>query len=166
MHPACLPEDDLLEQCEICRQRRSGPGGQHRNKVETAVFVRHLPTAVEAQAVERRSQEQNRIQALFRLRLKLAVQFRHPLDNPDERSELWRSRSSQGRLAINSTHDDFPAILAEALDVLAHDQYDHKLAATRLQCSPSQLVKLLRKHAEAFHSVNTARQQQSLRPLR
>ena len=31
---------------------------------------------------------------------------------------LWQSRCSGG-LKINATHDDFPALLAEALDVLA-----------------------------------------------
>ena len=37
IHPAALPFDALLKECEVRRLRRSGPGGQHRNKVETAV---------------------------------------------------------------------------------------------------------------------------------
>ena len=36
-HPATWPEGRLLKHCSSRRQRRSGPGGQHRNKVETAV---------------------------------------------------------------------------------------------------------------------------------
>ena len=55
MHPARLPIDELLADCEERRLRRGGPGGQHRNKVETAVELTHRPTSVAAEANERRS---------------------------------------------------------------------------------------------------------------
>ena len=79
VHPASLDIETLISDCEIRRQRRSGPGGQHRNKVETAIFIKHLPTGIEAGATERRSQEQNRLRAIGRLRLKLAVEHREAL---------------------------------------------------------------------------------------
>ena len=60
-HPAATRAEQLLAECEVRRLRRSGPGGQHRNKVETAVALRHLPTGVQAEANERRSQAQNRL---------------------------------------------------------------------------------------------------------
>ena len=67
-HPATLSEPVLLKQCVINFGRTSGPGGQHRNKVETAVRVEHTPTGVAAAATERRKQQENRREAIRRLR--------------------------------------------------------------------------------------------------
>ena len=72
MHPAALPPDVLLNDCEIRRTRRGGPGGQHRNKVETAVVIKHRPTGAVGAASERRSQDLNRQAALQRLRVNLS----------------------------------------------------------------------------------------------
>ena len=81
----------LLAECDTKRQKRSGPGGQHRNKVETAVILTHRPTQIQGQASEQRSQEQNRRVALFRLRLNLALQFLCEVTNTIP-SELWQQR--------------------------------------------------------------------------
>jgi protein subunit release factor B len=43
----------------IDRTRGSGPGGQHRNKVETAVRMTHLPTGLQAWSSKGRSQADN-----------------------------------------------------------------------------------------------------------
>jgi hypothetical protein len=51
--------------------KASGPGGQHRNKRETAVRIRHLPSGVTALATEHRSQARNKALALRRLELKV-----------------------------------------------------------------------------------------------
>ena len=59
-HPAALEEAVLASQCKVRTTRRSGPGGQNRNKVETAVELIHGPTGLRAQASERRSQGENR----------------------------------------------------------------------------------------------------------
>ena len=65
-HPAGLDAAVLAKQCEFQATRRSGPGGQNRNKVETAVILTHRPTGVSAQASERRTQGVNRRAALER----------------------------------------------------------------------------------------------------
>lgn len=72
-HPSCLPLEELETECEFRTTKRSGPGGQHRNKVETAVIVTHRPSGCVAEANESRSQATNRLRAMFRLRLRLAV---------------------------------------------------------------------------------------------
>jgi protein subunit release factor B len=66
-----LPDDALLGQCEVTVHRAGGPGGQHRNKVETAIRLLHLPSGVMAVAKDERSRTQNLRKALERLRGKL-----------------------------------------------------------------------------------------------
>jgi ribosome-associated protein len=73
---AALPDEELLAECEVDVFVASGPGGQHRNKTESGVRLRHLPTGVVVTATERRSQLQNRGVALERLREKLAAMSR------------------------------------------------------------------------------------------
>ncbi len=166
MHPAALDEDDLLKHCDLASGRASGPGGQNRNKVETAIRLTHRPTGITATATERRHKEQNRQQALFRLRVKLAVQVREPVDPGASASGCWSSRVKGGRLQINPTHHDFPALLAEAMDRVAAMQGDVSAAAEALGVSMSQLVKLLKHEPAAIESLNQARQAVGLRKLR
>lgn len=167
-HPAGLPEDALLAQCELWHQRRSGPGGQHRNKVETAVVLIHLPTSIRGEASERRSQAANRKVAVHRLRVKLALEVRSPQKPLAEsaRSELWQSRVRGGQIHVSAGHADFPSLLAEALDVLAACELDTQASGRALGCSASQLVKFLKQEPEALMQVNAQRRQRNLRPLR
>jgi hypothetical protein len=166
LHPAAAAAEELLRQCETERLRRSGPGGQHRNKVETAIRLRHRPTGVRAEASERRSQAENRRVALARLRIELALQIRSSPEPGQPASSLWRSRLSDGRISVNAAHEDFPALLAEALDRIAVHQGDVKPAAESLLSTSSQLVKLLKKEPRALALVNRWRAEHGLAPLR
>ena len=165
-HPAAASDADLLKICEVRRLRRSGPGGQHRNKVETAVQLMHRPTGIVAEANERRSQAENQRVALWRLRVTLAIEVRTACDTQAGPSALWRSRRRQGKLSINPAHADFAPLLAEALDWLAALDWDITRAAERLQCTASQLVKLLACEPRSLSRLNTARKERGFRPLR
>lgn len=161
-HPAALPIDVLMADCRVDRTRGSGPGGQHRNKTETAIVITHLPTRVRGEASERRSQAENLAQAKFRLRLELALAVRS--SDPFGPSELWRSRVAGERISVSSSHDDFPAILAEALDRLAAVDWSAPAAAERLGVSTSQLVKLLKQEPRGLGMLNREQAARGLRP--
>src|SRR5512137_2779275 len=61
----------LKKQVIIETYRSSGPGGQRKNKTETAVRLKHLPSGITVVATEHRSQAKNRELALERLRDRL-----------------------------------------------------------------------------------------------
>ncbi len=163
-HPAALPIDELLADCRVDRTRGSGPGGQHRNKTETAIVITHLPTGVRGEASERRSQGENLAQAKFRLRLELAIDVRAP--RGEAPSPLWMGRVAGERMTISQTHDDFPAILTEALDCLAAEEWSATTAAAWLGISTSQLVKLLKLAPRALGLLNAEQAAKGLRPFR
>ncbi|HEY3041908.1 MAG TPA: peptide chain release factor-like protein [Pyrinomonadaceae bacterium] len=68
-----LPESDeeLLRECEVETFRSSGPGGQHVNKTESAVRLRHLPSGVVVTSQQERSQHRNKALCLEKLRKKI-----------------------------------------------------------------------------------------------
>jgi len=68
-----LDDAKLLAECEESFFVASGPGGQHRNKTASGVRLTHPPTELSVTATERRSQAQNRAEALERLRRGLAA---------------------------------------------------------------------------------------------
>lgn len=162
-HPASLPIDELLADCRVDRTRGSGPGGQHRNKTETAIVITHLPTGVRGEASERRSQAENLTQAKFRLRLELAVAVRSSEEIVSP-STLWRSRVAGERITVSASHIDVPAILAEALDVLAATDWSAPAAAERLGISTSQLVKLLKLEPRGLAMLNREQAARGRRP--
>jgi hypothetical protein len=169
-HPAALDPVALARQCKMRMTRRSGPGGQNRNKVETAVELIHGPTGVRAQASERRSQRENREIALRRLRIELAISIRRTIDlgqagNAYAPSALWLKRCRAGRLVVNPDHAEFPALLAETLDVLRAGAFEPKTAARALACTPSQLIKLIKEEPRALRWINEERCKKGRRPL-
>ena len=71
MAPFPTDRQTLERECVLSFVRGSGPGGQHRNKVETGVRLVHPPSGVTVVATDQRSQHQNREAAFERLIAKL-----------------------------------------------------------------------------------------------
>src|SRR5512143_3190434 len=68
----------LLADCDVETYRASGPGGQHRNKTESAVRMTHRPSGLVRVATEYRSQLRNRVLALERIWRALEARKRKP----------------------------------------------------------------------------------------
>ena len=86
-------KDVKLESC-----RASGPGGQHVNKVETAVRGTHLPSGIQVLAMDSRSQLQNKQLCLERLEAKFMAWQMEALvakqqDQWQEHNELKRGNA-------------------------------------------------------------------------
>ena len=169
IHPSCKPTTELLTQCDLRTQRRSGPGGQHRNKTSSGVFLVHRETGVVSEATERRSQADNRRVALNRLRLKLAIEVRtrSPITKAicDQELEL-RVRLRDRRVRIASKHEDYPALCALLLNDLHFTGGQPSLVSDQWGVGSSAIVRFLKSYPPLLLKVNAIRQHHDRLPLR
>ena len=79
---------------KIIYTRGSGPGGQHKNKVETCVVVTHVPTGLQERCQDTRSRERNLNLAKERLARKIQLQEDQKLQEQknDRRKELIQTQ--------------------------------------------------------------------------
>lgn len=166
IHPVLLDDDKLLGECDVSRLRRGGPGGQHRNKVETAVLLRHEPSDVSAEANESRSQETNRRTALKRLRLKLAIERVRLGDDVAALEDVWKSQVRHRRVTASVSSKSGPAMVAFVFHLFEAYQDDLAAVVERLECTTSQLVKFLKTDAHVLTAVNERRARAGLHRLR
>ena len=110
-----LPEldEDLLRECEVDTFRSSGPGGQHVNKTESAVRLKHVPSGIVVSSQQERSQHRNKVLCLQKLRKRVALLNHRPkkrvptripravkerkLEEKTRRSQIKRLRSKPAR---------------------------------------------------------------------
>ena len=154
-----LDDAALLRQCREERYRASGPGGQRRNKVETAIRLHHRPSSLSAQAEESRSLQENRVRALRRLRERIALELRSPLDldAPQLAPELLAQRGPKGTLAVNPRNPAYPIVVATVLDALATADGSYARAARALGLTTSQLLRFLRSDPQVWRAAERIR---------
>ena len=160
----------LLAQCEVDRYRASGPGGQHRNKTESAVRLRHKPTAVSAIGEDSRSQHENKYAALRRLRTHLALQLREPITIegfvPSPMLAGMLAKGTQPLGAKTRQTPPYWASMAQLLDVFVAHGGEVATTAATLGLSTGALSKMLMHDELVARVVNDERRRLGLRPLR
>lgn len=159
-----LDDRELLAQCEVDTFRGTGPGGQKRNKTESAVRLRHLPTGLVARSDDSRSQHENRGHALRRLRLVIALEKRTALDlanytPPHELSELLA-----GRLGRRNVR--YPLAIAAMLDLLLAAGQSLSEAAGNAGSTTSRFSRVATNDPTLLQKINADRTAAGLRPLR
>lgn len=80
------PKDVVVATC-----RASGPGGQHVNKVETAVRCSHIPSGIQVLAADSRSQLQNKQLGMERLKAKVIAW--HTAQLLEQQQDQWQEHN-------------------------------------------------------------------------
>ncbi|MCF0215399.1 MAG: peptide chain release factor [Fibrobacteraceae bacterium] len=131
--------DELLRACSLKGFQGKGPGGQHRNKTNTGVSLTLAPYNLEIRSVESRSAKENKVHALHRMQMALALQIR---ETPPEIEIPFPGSNGH----IQPSNPLFPLFVAHVFDIMAAKNGDTKAAAAAFNISPSALVKILRQH--------------------
>lgn len=188
VHPRDLTEEQLLAQCRSEAFRGSGPGGQHRNKTSSAVRLTHEPSGLSAVASESRSQRENRRRALQRLRRRIALELRAPLDPEKFELPQWlaeaiappargagaaggrRDGRDPGKRAprltrLSPRHQKYLQGVGLVLDLLAPLHGSVSAAAERIGVTSADLVAFLQRDEKLLAHVNRLRKASGLKPL-
>jgi hypothetical protein len=165
-----LGDDELVRACEVDRYRASGAGGQHRNKTESAVRVRHLTTGATAFADDSRSQHENKAKAVKRLRGALALTVRGEVALEGYvASEPLRRLVAGGTAPLGEKTRQTPGYwlaIGHLLDLFVATGAEVAATAERLGVTSSALAKLLTHDDQVHRAANQYRSQRGLRPLR
>jgi hypothetical protein len=143
--------DELLRECQLKGYQGSGPGGQHRNKTNTGVNLRLSAYNLEIKSCESRSAAENKVHALHRMRMAIALEVR---ETPKPVSEL-KFPGSNGR--IQSSNLGFAPFIADVLDIVALNNGDTKPAAVAFGLSPTALTRILHQEKSVIEKVQSLR---------
>ena len=163
-----LTQDDaaLLADCLVDTYRSRGPGGQHRNKVSSAVRLRHQPTGLIVIAEEDRSQHTNKAKAIRRLRLAIALHVRAPVPAPFAPPEVFREHvTAAGRIEVSRRNPAYPVVVAAVLDVLAACGGQLRESAAMLGLTTAQLSRFIVGDGKVLDAANRLRHAAGLKPL-
>ncbi|MCA9666907.1 MAG: hypothetical protein KC503_15010 [Myxococcales bacterium] len=166
LDPLALSDAALLAQCEVDTYRASGPGGQKRNKTESAVRLRHLPSGLSATATDSRSQHENRARALRRLRWEIAARRRRELTLEDYAPPEALRALLPGGAGVGRKSAEYAIAISHLLDLFVAEQCAVSATAQRLGISSGALSKLLLAEPWVARAVGELRAARGLRALR
>ncbi|MBW2733368.1 MAG: peptide chain release factor-like protein [Deltaproteobacteria bacterium] len=159
-----LDDRELLVQCEVDTFRGTGPGGQKRNKTESAVRLRHVPSGVVARSDESRSQHKNKQHALSQLRRAIALELRGEIDlesyaPPPDLIDLLAGR-------FGRRNARYPSAMAALLDLLLATAGRLSDAAKAAGSSTSKISRAATSDPTLLQKINADRAAAGLRSLR
>jgi len=162
-----LSDAELLAQCDVDTFRASGPGGQKRNKTDSAVRMRHRPTGMSAQASESRSQHDNRRRALGRLRQAIVIGVRATVVLEDYAAPLaLRGVLPAAPAPIPRRDPRYLVALQQLLDLFVALECSVSATADRLGVRTATVSRLILSEPWLVRAVNEWRAARSLRALR
>jgi hypothetical protein len=168
-----LDDAALLAQCDVDVYKSSGPGGQHRNKVSSAVRLRHRPTGISAHGEDSRSQAENKDAAMRRLRMNLACALRGPVSTSEMPKMVAdclftvRGGPLKGcrRLEVGRRDRRFWSVAAFLLDVFDHYEGRLSEAASHMGISTSNLASLLQSDRHLLAAAQGIRKAHGQKPI-
>ena len=171
-------DEELLAQCDVHIYKASGPGGQHRNKVSSAVRLRHRPSGISATANDSRSQHSNRTLAMRRLRMNIALKLRRSAGEdsdggsdaevlPVAVAECMRvvtkgPGAGLARLTIGRKNPRFWQIAAYLLDILDEEEGRLSSAGDRLGITTGNLTAAFKSQRHLLAEVQKIRKRHGL----
>jgi hypothetical protein len=142
--------DELLRACSLKGFQGSGPGGQHRNKTNTGVLLTLRDFNLEIKSCEGRSAHENKVHALHRMQMALALQVRETPANPE-----MPFPGSNGH--IQTSNPQFPLFVAHVFDRMEQKNGDTREVAKAFGLTPSALTKILRQHKQCAEKLQRKR---------
>lgn len=139
------PLVDFLKQCKIENYQASGKGGQKRNRKYSAVRLTHIPTKISVTCSEYREQNINKLKAVERLKLKMAL----GLSGPEIETPLN---------IISTKSQEYPLWAAFLLDELYKYDFEVTQIAEKLKISKSKLLKLIYRDKILWNKLNSNRE--------
>ena len=170
-----LDDPALLGQCDVNIFKASGPGGQHRNKVSSAIRLLHRPTGVTAQGCDHRSQHANKRSALKRLRMKIACQVRRSVNAGQPMPEVVASclfvpkgagADAKKRLQVGKRDKRFWSVGRFLLDIL--DAVGGRLseAAGAMEIGTSNFVSVIKQDRHLYAAAQEIRKHHGQGPMK
>jgi hypothetical protein len=168
-YPFLALDDRLLAHASrIEAYQASGPGGQKRNRTYSAIRLTHSATGISVIAEESRSQNENRLKALRRLRMAIALRVRKQPGGagpaiPETITVYFKQDTP---LQVNQRNPFYPLVCATILDALYFEQGSIGDASRLLGLSTGRLSRFLGRDRDLLHAANELRSHFNLKPLK
>ena len=155
-----MPLSELLRACKVTGFQGSGPGGQFRNKTNSGVDLRLSEFNLAIKSCESRSANENKVHALHRMRLAIAL---HVRETPKP-LEALKFPGSMGH--VQPSNELYPQFIADVLDIVAANGGDTREAARAFGSSTTAMTKILHADKAVLSKVQELRKAGGKPPLR